>query len=351
MVSRLKRICHLNLASGYSGGERQTELLVHELARRGVEQRLVVRESTGLAERCGGADKLDVRAVTGNHLAAARAIRDCSVAHAHDGRSAYAALLGHWLYRIPYIATRRVITGKPISGLRNVAYGRAARVVAVSHATAEDLRAHGLGRPVDVIRDARADLEVDESRVAAIRTAHAGKTLIGHAGILDDSAKGQSTIIEAAHAAAIDHPDWHFMLLGEGKDRTRFTKEIGSLTNVELVGWVDNLGDYLAAFDLFLFPSRREALGSVLLDALNAGLPIVASKVGGIPDVVEDPVNGRLIEPGDAGALVAACEALLADEEELASVRVRNVEKSRDFGTTHMADAYEMLYREIAAAM
>ncbi|MCG8369222.1 MAG: glycosyltransferase, partial [Proteobacteria bacterium] len=198
MVSRLKRICHLNLASGYSGGERQTELLVCELARRGVAQRLVVRESTGLAERCAAAGGLDIRIVSGNHPAAARAIRGCSIAHAHDGRSAYAALLGHWLYRVPYVATRRVITGKPIGGLRGAAYGRAARVAAVSRATAENLAAHGLGRPVDVIPDAQAGLEVDESRVAAIRTAHAGKTLIGHAGILDDSAKGQSTIIEAA---------------------------------------------------------------------------------------------------------------------------------------------------------
>ena len=141
------------------------------------------------------------------------------------------------------------------------------------------------------------------------------------------------------------------MLLGDGKDRERFVQEIGRLTNVELVGWVDNLGSYLAAFDLFVFPSRREALGSSLLDALQSGLPIVASKVGGIPDVVEDGANGRLVEPGDAGQLIAAIEVLLDDEDELAAIRARNVDKSRGFDVTRMADAYETFYREIATPM
>ena len=259
----------------------------------------------------------------------------------------YAALLGRYLFKVPYVVTRRVVPDKAIKGLRGAAYNRAARVVAISPATARNLEQNGLARPIDVIPSARTGFSADDEQVAAIREAHAGKRLIGHAGTLDDSHKGQSTIIEAARAVAADHPEWHFMLLGEGKDRPRFTSEIGDLTNVELVGWVDNVGDYLAAFDLFVFPSRHEALGSTLLDALQFGLPIVASGVGGIPDIVEDGVNGRLVRPGDAGQLVATIEALLADEAGLAEMRRRNVEKSRAFDVTHMAEAYETLYREI----
>ncbi len=344
-------VCHLNLASAYGGGERQTELLVHELARRDVAQRLVVTAGSGLAERCAGAAGLDIRIVPRRHLAAARAIRGCILAHAHDGRSVYAALLARLLYGIPYVVTRRVITGKSIAGLRGLAYGRAARVVGISTATVEDLRQGGLDADIALIHDARSPLHADEKEVARIRTARAGKLLIGHTGVLDDAVKGQATIIEAARAVRERHPDWHFMLLGEGRDRRRFAGAIGDLGNVELVGWVDNLGSYLAAFDLFVFPSRREALGSSLLDALQNGLPIVASNVGGIPDVIEDGANGRLVEPGDAVQLVAAIEALLSDEDELAAMRARNVEKSQAFDVTRMADAYETLYREIAAPM
>ena len=351
MVPRLKRVCHLNLASSYGGGERQTELLVHALAQRDIAQRLVVTDGSGLAERCDGVEDLEVRVVSRSHLAAARAIRGCDLAHAHDGRSVYAALLGLMLFRTPYVVTRRVVKGKKIAGLRGVAYKRAARVVGISTAAVDDLRRGGLETDIALIRSARAALQVDDKAVARIRTARAGKLLIGHTGVLDDTVKGQSTLIEAARAVAEDHPDWHFMLLGEGKHRDRFMREIGSLTNVELTGWVDNVGDYLAAFDLFAFPSRHEALGSSLLDALQAGLPIVASNVGGIPDIVEDGVNGRLVRPGDAAQLVAAIESLLEDEAGLAEMRRRNVEKSLAFDVTHMTEAYETLYREIATPM
>ena len=80
--------------------------------------------------------------------------------------------------------------------------------------------------------------------------------------------------------------------------RNRFADERGT----------DGLGRecrrYLASFDLFVYPSLHEALGSTLLDAMQVGLPIVASNVGGIPDIVVDGVNGILVEPEDPEALI-----------------------------------------------
>ena len=100
-----------------------------------------------------------------------------------------------------------------------------------------------------------------------------------------------------------------------------------------------------------MFPSPKEALGSVLLDAMQFGLPIVASDVGGIPELVEDGANGRLVEPENANQLFAAIEGLLSNPAEMASVAARNIEKSRSYSASQMADAYETLYREIAASM
>jgi glycosyltransferase involved in cell wall biosynthesis len=198
-----------------------------------------------------------------------------------------------------------------------------------------------------IISSVPAGFDVDDANVAEIRNARPGKTLIGHVGALDHSHKGQSTIIEVAHLAAELRPEWHFILCGDGKDRARFREEIGDLSNIEMVGWVDNVGDYLQAFDLFLYPSLHEALGSTLLDAMQFGLPIVAGKVGGIPDFVEDGVNGRLVEPENADQLYAAIDELLSNEDALAEIRSRNIEKAKLNDATHMADAYETLYREI----
>jgi len=351
VVSGLKSICHVNLARGYSGGERQTELLVRELARRGEPQRLVVCKESGLADQVSDVEGLECRVVARNGLSAAFAARGSRLVHAHDGRAAYTGLAASLLYGIPYIVTRRIVTGKTMKGLRGTAYGRARRVVAVSEGTTKNLRAGGFGGPVDVVWDAVSDFVPNGNEVAAIRAARPGKFLIGHAGYLDHSAKGQSTIIEVAHRARERHPDWHFILCGEGRHRERFTREIGGLDNIELTGWVDNLGDYLAAFDLFVFPSPKEALGSTLLDAMQFGLPIVASDVDGIPDIIEDGTNGRLVSPEDADALYAAIEQLVRDPDAIAMMRESNREKAGRFGVTQMADAYEQLYREIALPM
>ena len=343
----MRPICHLNLAPGYRGGERQTQLLVRELARRGYAQRLVARRGGELPRYCDDIENLEIRLVASNPVAAALAVRGSRVAHSHEGRSTYSGLIANWLFGVPYVITRRVVASQSASFLRSLAYNRAT-VVAISRAAARQLRVrHPNVEPV-IIPSVPAGFDIDEAKVAEIRNARPGKTLIGHVGALDHSDKGQSTIIEVAHRAAEQHPDWHFIFCGDGKDKQRFRDEIGALTNVEMVGWIDNVGDYLQAFDLFVFPSINEALGSTLLDAMQFGLPIVASNVGGIPDVVEDGANGRLVEPEKAGQLYEAIEQLLSDEENLAAIRARNIEKAKLNDATHMADAYETLYRVIA---
>ena len=137
------------------------------------------------------------------------------------------------------------------------------------------------------------------------------------------------------------------MLCGDGPDESRFRSEIGDLDNIELTGWVENVGDYLAAFDLFIYPSIHEALGSILLDAMQFGLPVVASNVGGIPEFVADGVNGCLVEPENANALQEGIETLLKDSELRQQVRDTNAAHAGRYDVAHMADAYEALYREI----
>lgn len=284
-------------------------------------------------------------------MAAGLAIRGSAISHSHEARTVYSCLLAKWLYRVPYVLTRRVVAEQSPSALRYFAYRNASRVVAISRAAGAKLLERMPGLSYDVISDAITGFACDEARIAAIRASRPGKILIGNVGALDHSHKGQGTIIEMAHRVATKHPDWHFMLCGDGRDEERFREQIGDLDNVELLGWVDNVGDYLAAFDVFVYPSLHEALGSALLDAMQFGLPIVASEVDGIPEFIEDGVNGRLVEPENADALCGAIEAVLADENELEVIRARNVEKAQGFSATRMADAYETLYREIETPM
>jgi glycosyltransferase involved in cell wall biosynthesis len=110
---------------------------------------------------------------------------------------------------------------------------------------------------------------------------------------------------------------------------------------------VDNVGDYLEALDVFVYPSLHEALGSILLDAMQFGLPIVASNVDGIPDIVEDGVNGHLVEPENAEQLLEGIRAILADTSGRREMGSLNREKAGLYGSARMADSYETVYREI----
>lgn len=342
-------ICHLNLAAQYRGGERQTELLVRELATRGYTQRLVVRRGHTLVDRCRDVENLEVREVASSLLAASLAVKGAALAHSHEGRTVYSAGIANLLFGTAYLITRRVVAQQSRSFLRSIAYKRAARIAAVSRATVSELQKCHPGVDAVVIPDAVASFPVNSHTVDEIRAARAGKTLIGHVGALNHSHKGQSTIIDVARNVETSHPDWHFMLCGDGHDEDRFRQEIGELTNIELVGWVDNVGDYLSALDLFVYPSLHEALGSALLDAMQCGLPIVATNVGGIPDIVEDGVNGKLVEPENAAQLQEGIEWVLSDDAAMAQMRAANIAKAENYSVTRMADAYETLYRDIRA--
>lgn len=340
-------ICHVNLARDYRGGERQTELLVRELAARGLQQRLVVRHGQPLAERCADVPGLDVVETRSNLLAAGRATKGASLVHAHEARAVYAGWFATRCYGIPSILTRRVTRSQKSSWLRDRAYRAASAVVGVSRAVAEHIVAGYPDIEPIVVADAHGDLTVDAEVATALRERHAGKVLIGHIGSYDHSAKGQLTIIDVAARAAAERPRWHFLLLGAGKDEALFRKRIGKLTNIELTGFVDNVGDYLSAFDVFVFPSLHEALGSSVLDAMHFGLPVVATRVGGIPEFVEDGVNGFLISRESPGELMAGIDRIVCNAELVSSMHLANRAKAAEYNATRMADRYEAIYRYV----
>lgn len=340
-------LCHVNLAKDYRGGERQTELLVLELAARGWQQRLVVRHGQPLAERCADVPDVDIVSTSSNLVAAGRATKGTSLVHAHEARGVYAGWFATKVYGIPSMLTRRVTRTQKASWLRNRAYRSASAVVGVSQAVADQLAASYPDIAPVVIADAHGDLQVEADVATALRARYDGKVLIGHVGSYDHSAKGQLTIIDVASRAATERPDWHFLLLGAGKDEALFRERIGSLENIELVGFVENVGDYLAAFDVFVFPSLHEALGSSVLDAMQFGLPVVATRVGGIPEFVEDGVNGFLVAREAPDELMAGIDRIVGDEELAASMHLANRARAAVYDAAHMADRYEAIYRRL----
>jgi len=142
--------------------------------------------------------------------------------------------------------------------------------------------------------------------------------------------KSIETTIEAAKELIKKHPNLIFVIMGDGEERgkLRFLIDKYNLNNsVFLLGFVDNAAQYLKAFDVFCLTSKSEALALVLLEAGFASVPIVSSRVGGIPELITDKETGLLFESGNVEELKNKIEELLSAPEEQIHLLVERFNK------------------------
>jgi glycosyltransferase involved in cell wall biosynthesis len=128
--------------------------------------------------------------------------------------------------------------------------------------------------------------------------------------------KGQRHLVEAAALVVRQVPDARFVIAGEGELRTHLEaqiKHLGLEKHVLLTGFRPDVLSLLKAFDIFVMSSVTEGLGTSLLDAMACGKPIVATRAGGIPEVVVDGETGFLVPPRDHHAMADAIVRLLQD--------------------------------------
>ncbi|MGB3651629.1 MAG: glycosyltransferase family 1 protein [Rivularia sp. (in: cyanobacteria)] len=147
-------------------------------------------------------------------------------------------------------------------------------------------------------------------------------------------------------------PEARLALVGDGPHREALEKHFAQ-TNTYFVGYLTgtDLGSAFASADAFIFPSRTETLGLVLLEAMAAGCPVVAARSGGIPDIVTDGVNGYLFEPksDDAGA-IAATIRLLEKKEEREVIRQNAREEAERWGWSAATRQLQTFYQGVVSS-
>jgi glycosyltransferase involved in cell wall biosynthesis len=130
--------------------------------------------------------------------------------------------------------------------------------------------------------------------------------------------KGIDFMIRAMPEILSIHPEARYLIAGDGEHETMLRTLASQLDlddRIIFAGRRSDIPALLAASDLFVLPSLTEALPTVLAEAMAAGLPIVATTVGGIPEMVKQDVNGILVPPRDGGQLARACCRLLNDPD------------------------------------
>lgn len=338
-------IVHVNLAKGFRGGERQTVLLIEELSKRGCIQALVCRENSPMRDHLASVRGLNF-ITSNNQFMGHFNCPQVDVVHAHEAKAVHWAYLHFVFTKTPYIITRRVDALIKDKMFNRLTYSRAASRVSISHEIRSLMSSSGFGESV-LIPSASADFEVNKEVSEKIKLQYKGYFLVGQAGALVDKHKGQLITIAAAKILASKYPDIKFIFLGAGEDEALFKRESSGFNNIEWLGFKDNVADYIAALDLFVFPSRNEGLGSVLLDAMILNVPIIASNVGGIPDIIKDHKTGLLIQPNSPEALAEAIEALYLD----ADLRKKLVSGAEEFVKNYspevMTGKYLSLYKKV----
>ena len=358
------RIIHIDTGLSLRGGQRQMLMLAQGLRARGHEQVIVCLEGSGLEERAQreGFCVFSLPAFDPGHAFGILLWRQQlktwapQILHAHDGRGQTLAWLASLGLPVRRVASRRVTFFPSDRWTYRLKYGRTCHaVVAVSENIRELSVQAGVPRErITVIPDGievPAELPSAADRLR-LRTSWQCKDDDFMVGLLGASTpeKGHDLALAALTLLAEKLPQARLVLAG-GETMIPGGKLINGAspdrTRILRLGSIEALADFFPGLDLFIMPSKAEGLGSSALWAMAYGLPVVATRVGGLPEIVVENETGWLIPPGSPQALADAILLASRDREKLIEFGRNGRQRAEGFSAAIMVTRTETLYQHL----
>lgn len=362
------RTMHVNTERTWRGGERQTLLLATGLRDRGHGVEIVCPPGAPLGERARDAGLLvhelrmrgELDPVAIARLRRLYREREVDIVQLHTSHAHSLGVLARMgLSRPRTVVARRVdysIHRSGTPGFTHLKYRIGVdRYIAISQAIRAVLIKDGI-RParVSVVHSGVIPLPPARSDRTAIR---AGLGIPETARVIGSVAhlalhKGEIHLLRAFAELAPRYADLHLLIVGDGEERPGIEAEaraLGLAGRAHLPGFQEDVAAHLSAIDLFVMPSLQEGLCTSLLDALAAGLPIIGSDTGGIPEIIEDRVTGLLAPPGNPSGLAATIAKLLDDPALAATLLAAGRARLASFGADAMVEGTIGVYRELLA--
>ena len=357
-------VFHLDDGKELRGGQRQMLYLVKELDRLGHDNTVVCRHGSPLH---AAALRKNFKTFTLPYyfewdplsaLLLRRALKSLPagnfppVLHSHTGHTAGVSWLASAGLDCVRVAHRRV-DFIPGSFTARYKYSKAHSVIAISEAVRDILLRAGV--PEEKVAVVNSTIDLDDTpwkpgEFPAYRSA-ARAGLAAELAIPKDAFwagslialvphKDPENMVRAAADVLKEAPDTYFLIAGEGplaEKTAHLARMLRIQDRFKLIGYRKDPYKILAALDLFVLSSCEEGMGSVLVEAMNAGLPLLATTAGGITDVVEDGANGLTVPPRDQEALAQAALRLIRDPELRARLAAEAHRRREDFSSPRMA--------------
>lgn len=241
-------------------------------------------------------------------------------------------------YQVPTFLAARTVKSPIVAHVRNAVRNsglaralarRASCIVTVCRAYENEIRKWNTTTTTATCHDGVPVPEVNEPVAQTLRSSllSGGTVLIGSVGRLDHQ-KGYEYLVRAAQSVVAQHPHVRFAVAGDGPLRANLAElaaSLGVTNSFRFCGFMREIGNFLAALDVFVSSSLWEGLPIALIEAMLVGKPVVATGVGGVPEVVIPDETGELVPPGDAAALARALSSRLRS----GAVPLRQIEQAR----------------------
>lgn len=359
------RVLHIDSEKNWRGGQQQAAYLLERLHRMGFKTAMVCKPGSTMETYCQGkglpchaismSGELDISA--GYKIASLCRKEGYHILHLH---SAHALATGLWaklfFKKLRLVAVRRVSV--PIRNNRFSRFKyttpRLDRIVCISKAIKSIMINDGLNP--DKLSVIYSGVHLDKFKGIHDRNSVKQKygipethLVVGTIAALTKE-KGYPVLLKAAEGIIHKHADVTFCAVGSGDEEDAMhalARDLGLGERMVFTGFKKNVGPLLAMFDMFVLPSYLEGLGSSILDAQALGLPVVACRTGGIPEIVHDEINGRLVPPKDYKALMLAIEDLIVHPEKRQRFGQKALETVQAFSIEQTVEKNIALYRQL----
>ncbi len=357
------KVLHISGQHTWRGGEQQIAYLIHYLAEEGCENILYCPDNAVLRSKVSRAKQFTfVKGLLFQLKAAYNLAKICKqenpdIVHLHDADAHLVGVLSANFFgnRSIMVLSRRVDFAIKKRWTTRFKYQHKAvkAIICVSEAIATIMKDSFPEKRIVVVYDGILPNRFQNGFQILRSTYQLPKniSLIGNIAALADH-KDHFTFLKTAEELLRDNSNLHFFIIGAdqgmGNVLKSWIQEHDLQENITLTGFRTDIDKILPELDIFLFTSKQEGLGTSILDAFAAKVPVVATRAGGIPEIVEDAQTGFLCDIGDSKSLSIRVKQLLENQELRNNISQKAFEKLlTDFTAERMAQNTKISYMKV----